>query len=92
MKDFGGGAVLAAGVCTAGGRDAVGIRVGNRSLTPKKREVLALRAQAAQPPISETLFISGATVKTHLTHLYEKLGVKDRQQAITTALAEGLLE
>jgi DNA-binding NarL/FixJ family response regulator len=66
---------------------------GNRLLTPKEREVLALLAQGrSNRQISETLFISGATVKTHLTHLYEKLGVKDRQQAITTALAEGLLE
>jgi ATP/maltotriose-dependent transcriptional regulator MalT len=31
-------------------------------------------------------------VKTHLAHLYEKLGVRDRQEAIERALAEGLLE
>jgi DNA-binding NarL/FixJ family response regulator len=77
-----------AGTMTAAAGDA-----GNRSLTPKEREVLALLAQGrSNRQIAETLFISGATVKTHLEHLYEKLGVKDRQQAIATALAEGLLE
>ena len=47
------------------------------ALTPKEREVLALLAQGrSNRQIAETLFISGATVKTHLTHLYEKLGVQ----------------
>ena len=61
-------------------------------LTPKEREVLALLAQGrSNRQIAEALFISAATVKTHLSHLYEKLGVSDRQQAITQALAEGFL-
>jgi DNA-binding NarL/FixJ family response regulator len=63
------------------------------SLTPKEREVLALLARGrSNRQIAEALFISGATVKTHLTHLYEKLGVSDRQEAIRQALAEGLLQ
>jgi DNA-binding NarL/FixJ family response regulator len=63
------------------------------ALTPKEREVLALLAQGrSNRQIAETLFISGATVKTHLTHLYEKLGVSDRQEAITQALAKGVLQ
>lgn len=79
--------VLAGTMTTAAPAD------GGRLLTPKEREVLALLAQGrSNRQIAETLFISGATVKTHLTHLYEKLGVKDRQQAIATALAEGILE
>jgi len=62
------------------------------ALTPKEREVLALLAQGrSNRQIAEALFISAATVKTHLSHLYEKLGVSDRQQAITQALAEGFL-
>jgi DNA-binding NarL/FixJ family response regulator len=62
------------------------------TLTPKEREVLSLLAQGrSNRQIGEALYISGATVKTHLTHLYEKLGVNDRQQAISKALAEGLL-
>jgi DNA-binding NarL/FixJ family response regulator len=65
----------------------------NGALTPKEREVLALLAQGrTNRQIAEALYISGATVKTHLAHLYEKLGVGDRQQAITQALAEGLLQ
>jgi DNA-binding NarL/FixJ family response regulator len=62
------------------------------ALTPKEREVLALLAQGrTNREIAEALFISAATVKTHLSHLYGKLGVSDRQQAITHALAEGFL-
>ena len=65
----------------------------DNSLTPKEREVLALLAQGrSNREIAEALFISAATVKTHLSHLYEKLGVRDRQQAITQALAEGFLQ
>lgn len=63
------------------------------ALTPKEREVLALLARGrSNRQMAEELFISAATVKTHLAHLYEKLGVRDRQQAIERALAEGLLE
>jgi DNA-binding NarL/FixJ family response regulator len=62
-------------------------------LTGKEREVLALLAQGrTNRQIADALFISPATVKTHLGHLYEKLGVGDRQQAIAQAMAEGLLQ
>lgn len=67
--------------------------VDDGALTPKEREVLALLARGrSNRQMADELFISGATVKTHLAHLYEKLGVRDRQQAIERALAEGLLE
>jgi DNA-binding NarL/FixJ family response regulator len=63
------------------------------ALTPKEREVLALLARGrSNRQMADEMFISAATVKTHLAHLYEKLGVRDRQQAIERALAEGLLE
>jgi DNA-binding NarL/FixJ family response regulator len=63
------------------------------ALTPKEREVLGLLARGrSNRQIADELFIAAATVKTHLTHLYEKLGVTDRKEAITRALAEGLLE
>ncbi len=76
-----------AGVTTAATPAADG------ALTPKEREVLSLLAQGrTNRQIGETLFISAGTVKTHLAHLYEKLGVTDRQQAITQALAEGILQ
>ena len=77
----------------AGTMTAATAQNGGKFLTPKEREVLSLLAQGrSNRQIAETLYISGATVKTHLSHLYEKLGVKDRQQAIATALAEGFLE
>jgi len=41
--------------------------------------------------IARVLFISEATVKTHLTHLYGKLGVKDRAAAVATAYQRGIL-
>jgi DNA-binding NarL/FixJ family response regulator len=81
-----------AGVMTSPAADGQMPRT-DGALTPKEREVLALLAQGrSNRQIGEALFISGATVKTHLTHLYEKLGVKDRRQAIAQALAEGLLQ
>lgn len=43
------------------------------------------KAAAAQ------LFISEATVKTHLLHVYDKLGVSDRAAAVAAAYERGLL-
>ena len=40
---------------------------------------------------ARTLFISEATVKTHLLHIYEKLGVRDRASAVAAAYQRGLL-
>jgi len=78
---------ILAGVMNAAGPES------SDALTPKEREVLALLAQGrTNREIADALFISSATVKTHLAHLYEKLGVNDRQQAITQALASGLLQ
>ncbi len=37
------------------------------------------------------LFISEATVKTHLLHIYQKLGVNDRASAVAAAFERGLL-
>jgi len=63
------------------------------ALTRREAEVLRLLADGhSAPAIGQRLFLATATVKTHLAHLYEKLGVRDRQQAIERALAEGLLE
>ena len=44
------------------------------------------------PAIGRQLFLSPATVKTHLGHLYEKLGVGDRAAAVAEAMRRGLLE
>ncbi|MGW9031137.1 response regulator [Streptomyces sp. NPDC055722] len=56
---------------------------GNEPLSVREREVLALVAKGtSNREIARVLFISEATVKTHLTHLYAKLGVKDRAAAV----------
>jgi DNA-binding NarL/FixJ family response regulator len=61
-------------------------------LTPREREVLALVARGlANAEIGRELFISEATVKTHLVRVFGKLGVDDRTAAVTTAMAQGLL-
>jgi len=65
---------------------------GNESLSAREREVLALVAKGtSNREIARELFISEATVKTHLTHLYAKLGVKDRAAAVATAYQRGIL-
>ncbi|MDQ5834777.1 MAG: response regulator transcription factor [Actinomycetota bacterium] len=62
-------------------------------LTPREHEILGLIANGmTAPAIGEQLFLSTATVKTHLAHLYEKLGVSDRAAAVAEAMRRGLLE
>jgi DNA-binding NarL/FixJ family response regulator len=61
-------------------------------LSSREREVLALVAKGTgNREIARLLFISEATVKTHLTHLYAKLGVSDRAAAVATAYDRGIL-
>ncbi|MEV7324647.1 response regulator transcription factor [Streptomyces sp. NPDC093970] len=65
---------------------------GNEPLSAREREVLALVARgASNREAARELFISEATVKTHLTHLYAKLGVNDRAAAVATAYRRGIL-
>lgn len=61
-------------------------------LTAKEREVLAglARGQSTKD-IAAELFVSAATVKTHLAHIYAKLGVTDRSGAVARAVELGLL-
>ncbi|MGW2783943.1 response regulator [Streptomyces populi] len=62
------------------------------SLSAREREVLALVARGTSNcEIARELFVSEATVKTHLTHVYGKLGVKDRAAAVATAYERGIL-
>ena len=54
------------------------------SLTARELDVLALVAQGlTNREISSRLFISPATVRTHLEHIYDKLGVRSRTGAVT---------
>jgi DNA-binding NarL/FixJ family response regulator len=61
-------------------------------LSGREIEVLTLVAQGhSNKDIAKQLHISAATVKTHLLHIYGKLGVSDRTAAVTTALEKGIL-
>jgi len=62
------------------------------SLTDKEREVLAcLATGGTNIEIARTLYITPATVKTHVAHIYAKLGVRNRNAAVSRALELGLL-
>lgn len=62
-------------------------------LTDREREVLVAIAQGlSNHEISETLFIGAATVKTHVSNILSKLGVRDRAQAVVFAYESGLVE
>jgi DNA-binding CsgD family transcriptional regulator len=51
------------------------------SLTPTEAQVVALAVEGlSNPEIGERLFISRGTVKTHLAHVYAKLGVSNRTE------------
>lgn len=61
-------------------------------LTAKEREVLARLAEGrSNAAIAAALHVAPATVKTHLAHIYEKLGAGDRNEAVVRAVALGLL-
>jgi DNA-binding CsgD family transcriptional regulator len=63
------------------------------SLTPREREVLVLVARGlTTAKIAERLGLSYPTVRTHLEHIREKLGVGTRAQAVARALALRLIE
>ncbi|MDP8942862.1 MAG: helix-turn-helix transcriptional regulator [Actinomycetota bacterium] len=59
------------------------------ALSRREREVLGLLAMGASgPEIAERLFISPATVRTHIGNAITKLGAKTRTQAIALALQQ----
>ncbi|RAX43770.1 DNA-binding response regulator [Arthrobacter sp. AQ5-06] len=56
-------------------------------LTPREAELLSLLTEGlSNRQLGQRLFISEATVKTHLAHIYAKLGVETRTAAIATAI------
>ncbi len=61
-------------------------------LTARELDVLSLVATGkTNAEIGKELFIGEATVKTHLLHVFAKLGVDDRTAAVTSAIARGLI-
>lgn len=67
-------------------------RLSHRSLTGREVEVLRMVAKGlGNKEIASSLNIAEVTVKLHVSHVLEKLSVKDRTQAATVALQRGII-
>lgn len=102
LKDAPPGELVAAVRSAAEGDSALSPVVANRlmtrvraprtSLTPRELEVLKLvAAGSSNKNIGKVLFLSEATVKSHLVHIYDKLGVRSRTSAVAAAREQGVL-
>ena len=66
---------------------------GTRSLSPREREILKLLARGlSNADVARALSVSRATVRTHLEHIYEKLEVSNRTEAVTEGIRQGLID
>jgi two-component system nitrate/nitrite response regulator NarL len=63
------------------------------ALTDREREILRMIAAGKSlPEIAGELYLGVTTVKTHVQHVYEKLGVSDRAAAVAEAMRRRLIE
>lgn len=102
LKDAGPGELLAAVRRTQSGQRFLGTGVASRvqrsegkptALTRRELQVLRMVATGAtNSAVAQRLSLSGATVKTHLAHIFDKLQVRSRTAAVAAARAEGVLE
>ena len=68
------------------------VRTPRTSLAPREPEVLTLGAAgSSSQEIGHELMLSEATVKSHLVHIYAKLGVRSRTSAVAAAREQGVL-
>jgi DNA-binding CsgD family transcriptional regulator/tetratricopeptide (TPR) repeat protein len=75
---------------SAGVRLRLSPRAASDRLTPREAEVYGLlRSGLSNRSIAEALVISQATVKVHVRHIYEKLGVRTRAEALARELGDG---
>ena len=76
---------------SAGARPAPAPAALPDDLTPREAEVLSLVARGlSNREIAESLVVSEATVKTHINHVFSKIGARDRAQAVHYAYTHGL--
>jgi DNA-binding NarL/FixJ family response regulator len=67
-------------------------RVSHKSLTARELEVLRMVAKGwGNKEIGKALNIAEITVKLHVSHVLEKLNVKDRTEAATAAVQRGII-
>jgi len=67
-------------------------RMGSEDLTDRERDVLNMMAKGTSTAmLASALGISEGTVKFHINHIFQKLGVNDRTQAIIRGLRRGLV-
>lgn len=102
LKDAAVAEIVAAAQAAAQGRRALSPEVAERlrhrrahplpQLSPRELEIVEqLAAGASNKQIAATLFISEATVKTHLLHIFDKLGADSRTEAVARARERRLI-